>query len=117
ALSLAVASTANPGITVAPLAGDVIATSSGVPPPPPPVSAAPFGVPRPVGPSQPAAALQSSEPHAPLEPVVTSKNAPGLAATSAGVALPWPVAAKIAATIGDAALVPPTIDQPPPRAL
>jgi hypothetical protein len=40
---------------------------------PPPASAAPLGVPTPLGPSQPAPALQRMLPHEPLVPEVTSK--------------------------------------------
>ena len=46
----------------------------GVHEPPPPPSAAPFGVPMPVGPSQPAPALHRMLPQLPFLPVVTSKN-------------------------------------------
>ena len=58
----------------------VIPAGGGLVPEPEPVNAAvPFGVPRPVGPSQPAPAAHPGGPHAPLLPLVTSNSAAGLA--------------------------------------
>ena len=93
-----------------------------VPPPPLPLppraeSFAPSGVPMPVGPSQPAAALQSAVVHVPFLPVVTSLKAAVFAYANAAVVSPCLVSAKIAATSGDAAEVPPMTAQPPWLAL
>src|SRR3954471_12633242 len=69
-------------VTVAPETGSWVAesvTSPAMSPCGPVVSAStPFGVPRPVGPSQPGPAWHSTLPHPPLVPSVTSKRAPGL---------------------------------------
>ena len=84
------------------------------PPPPPPLTLnapVPFGVPSPVGPSQPGAAVHSSDgQHVPLLPLVTSFRLPVFAyghddglSVEPGV----PASAYTEATIGAAALVPP----------
>src|SRR6185312_2368783 len=81
-----------------------------VPAPVPPAiaaSSAPFGVPMPVGPSQPWPALHIVVPQLPFVPDATSLNADLFSYASAGVALPWPSSAKIAAVSGLARLVPP----------
>src|SRR5262245_49070358 len=114
---LSVAVTLKVPLTIEFSVGEVIVTPSVPPPPPPPppmpASMAAFGVPYPVGPSQPVVALHRMLPHEPLVPDVTSNSDAVLPAICAAVALPWPVAAKIAATIGAAALVPPITSQPP----
>jgi hypothetical protein len=69
----------------------------------------PFGVPRPVGPSQPGPAVHHTAGlHEPFDPLVTSFNPPGFAQVSAaGYELNTPPRAYTLATIGDEALVPP----------
>jgi len=79
------------------------------------MSAPAFGVPKPVGPSQPAAALHRSVRGAqvPFEPDITSHSLAVLFAMNwPDDCPPLPVAAKTAATNGAAALVPPTRSQP-----
>ena len=82
-----------------------------------PASTAPSGVPTPVGPSQPIFASHIAVPQVPLLPLTVSKNAPVFSYAYCEVTAAWPVCAKIAATSGLAALVPPTTPQPPPSAL
>jgi hypothetical protein len=81
-----------------------------------PQSAA-FGVPHPVGPSKPGPALQMYDCaalHVPFDPLVTSLKSDGFEYGNCGVAPgALPVAAKIDATSGELALVPPTTIHPP----
>ncbi len=96
------ASTSKPAGTVAPLAS-VVASSGGLLP----AIAAAIGVPIPVGPSQPLPALHSEPAHEPLLPATTSLNWLAFTYGYCDVAPAWPVAAKMPATSGLDALVPP----------
>src|SRR5262245_43927826 len=53
--------------------------ASGPGPPPLLKAAVPFGVPSPVGPSQPVPAVQIGAPHVPFDPLVTSNRLPACA--------------------------------------
>ncbi len=78
-----VAECPSPVATWAPAIGEPVEASVTVPATVPwgPVDRAetPFGVPSPVGPSQPGPAWHSTLPHPPLAPAVTSKRSPGSA--------------------------------------
>src|SRR5206468_3810398 len=86
------------------------------PPPPGVRPVVPFGVPRPVGPSQPVPASQMTVPQLPLLPDVTSKKLLACAYgydTALSPALGVPASAQMPATIGVARLVPPNWDWAP----
>jgi len=77
-----------PQVPPQPSGPQVLPVHCGVQTPPP--RRVPLGVPLPVGPSQPAAALQSALVQVPLEPLVTSKNCDGFAYEYDGPTLPFP---------------------------
>src|SRR5579862_5186217 len=84
ASAVALTATVKPGATDAPSPGDVIDTCGGAAVT---ASIVPFGVPLPVGPSQPAPAVQSGAVQEPFAPDVTSKNIVGFLYENDGPAL------------------------------